>query len=135
MHKLLDSSQTLEDSTLIEVREHIEAMVEGFLGESLDSAHVDKPYDDMQCMAFIFKIYCFLFNFLCILSAISNCWQRSTEHNSIHCPSISIKTYLITHLLFCITVNQILTLNFILKSVRQTSLMMIKNIFKWLRNK
>jgi hypothetical protein len=56
----LESSQVSEDSTLIEVREHIEAMIEGFLGESLDSAHVDRLYDDIQCMAFILNIYCFL---------------------------------------------------------------------------
>jgi len=55
----LESSQVSEDSTLIEVREHIEAMIEGFLSESLDSAHVDRPYDDIQCMAFILNIYCF----------------------------------------------------------------------------
>jgi hypothetical protein len=58
----LESSQVSEDSTLIEVREHIEAMIEGFLGESLDSAHVDRPYDDIQCMAFILNIYCFFFS-------------------------------------------------------------------------
>lgn len=46
----LDLYQVCEDPILVQVREHIETLVEGFLGGSLDSAHVDKPYDDLQCM-------------------------------------------------------------------------------------
>ncbi|XP_022245775.1 uncharacterized protein LOC106462420 isoform X2 [Limulus polyphemus] len=41
---LVNKDEDLFDKGLEEVRQHIETVIEGFLGESLDSAPVDKPY-------------------------------------------------------------------------------------------
>lgn len=46
-----------EDPVLIQVREHVEVLVEGILGGSLDSAHVDRPYINDQCKMWYFYYY------------------------------------------------------------------------------
>ncbi|XP_076313406.1 uncharacterized protein LOC143226386 isoform X3 [Tachypleus tridentatus] len=49
----VNKDEDLFDRGLEEVRQHIETVIEGFLGESLDSAPVDKPYSNPLYIHFL----------------------------------------------------------------------------------